>query len=106
MKKYTILGHLFELEDNAQHFLARYIERIEEYAKSHSISAEVVDDIKYNIIEKLYTYEAPVSEKQVMHIANTLGEPAVMFDENEDGEQKTHAFRRALIIDKEKPLIR
>jgi hypothetical protein len=79
MKKYTLLGHVFELEDNAHHFLARYIERIEQYAASHHIAHDVIDDIKYSIIEKLYRYETPVTEKQVIEVANSLGEPEVIF---------------------------
>jgi len=83
MKKYTILGHVFELEDQAHHFLVRYIERIEQYAKDHAITQDVVDDLKYNIIEKLYRHDTPITEKQVIEIANILGEPEVMFDEDE-----------------------
>jgi hypothetical protein len=87
MKKYTILGHLFELDDRAHHFLVRYIERIEHYAKDHGITQDVVDDIKYNIIEKLYRHESPITEKEVLEIANALGEPEVMFDEDESAQK-------------------
>ena len=82
MKKYTLLGHVFELEDNAYHFLARYIERLEQYSATHAVSHEVIDDIKYSIIEKLYAFEMPITEKQVLDLANSLGEPEVMFDES------------------------
>lgn len=106
MKKYTLLGHVFELEDNAYHFLARYIERVEHYSVTHSVSTEVIDDIKYSIIEKLYGFETPITEKQVIDLANSLGEPEVMFDESVDGTDEQKKFRRTLQIDKEKPMIR
>lgn len=72
---------MFELEDNAYHFLARYIERIEEYSVKHAVAADVIDDIKYSIIEKLYAFETPITERQVIEMANSIGEPEVMFDE-------------------------
>lgn len=107
MKKYTLLGHVFELEENAHQFLSRYIERIEQYAATHGVSREVIDDIKYSIIEKLYRFETPVTEKQVLELANSIGEPEVIFDEtvDEDGE-KTSRRKRTRFIDKEKPMIR
>lgn len=106
MKKYTLLGHVFELEENAYHFLVRYIDRIEQYAGKHGVSQEVIDDIKYSIIEKLYRFETPVTEKQVLEVANSLGEPEVMFDETADeGEEKTSRRKRTFLIDKEKPMI-
>lgn len=106
MKKYTLLGHVFELEDNAYHFLARYIDRIEQYSVTHSVSTEVIDDIKYSIIEKLYGFETPIAEKQVIDLANSLGEPEVMFDENMDGTEDHKTEKRNMRIDKGKPLIR
>lgn len=114
MKKYTILGHVFELEDQAHHFLVRYIERIEQYAKDHAITQDVVDDLKYNIIEKLYRHDTPITEKQVIEIANTLGEPEVMFDEDEAAKtwfnvnfwKMNFDKGRLGIIDREKPVIR
>lgn len=109
MKKYSLLWHVFELEDQAHHFLVRYIERIEAYAAADGISQEVIDDIKYSIIEKLYRHETPVTEKQVIEIANSLGEPELMFDDTQDIPQKENFknYRRNLwAIDREKPLIR
>ncbi len=109
MKKYTLLGHVFELEENAHHFLARYIERIESYAVVHGISHEVIDDIKYSIIEKLYRFETPIAERQALEVANSLGEPEVIFDEGDEngaGDEKTSLWKRTLLIDKEKPMIR
>lgn len=97
---------MFELEDTAHHFLARYIERIEHYATEHHISREVIDDIKYSIIEKLYRYETPITEKQVIEIANSLGEPEVMFDESDEStDDQPSRFKRTLWIDKQKPML-
>lgn len=104
MKKYTLLGHVFELEENAHHFLARYIERIEQYSTHHSISVEIIDDIKYSIIEKLYAYATPITEKQVIEVANSLGEPEVMFDES-DEQVSLDEQKKGNIFTREKPVI-
>jgi|GEM_PF-473050 len=105
MKKYTLLGHVFELEDNAYHFLARYIERIEQYSVKHTVSHEVIDDIKYSIIEKLYGFETPITESQVIAVANSIGEPEVMFDDS-DEQPMNDEFKKGNIFNREKPVIR
>lgn len=79
MKKYTLLGHLFEMEDRAMLFLERYVQRIDDYAKTKAISTDILDDIKYSIVEKLYRFETPITEKNVMEVANQLGEPEDIF---------------------------
>ena len=106
MKKYTILGHVFELEDNAYHFLARYIDRIEEYSVKHAVATDVIDDIKYSIIEKLYVFETPITEKQVIDMANSMGEPEVMFDESVENTGEKISSKKTNILNKEKPVIR
>lgn len=80
MKKYTLIGHIFELDDRAALFLERYVERIEEYAQKYNITSDVLEDIKYGIVEKLYRFEKPITEKNVMEVANTLGEPEDIFE--------------------------
>ncbi len=112
MKKYTLLWHVFELQDNAYNFLERYIQRMDQYAHTHTISPEIVDDIKYSMVEKLYRYETPINEKDVIEVANSLGEPEDMFEEHytwDNSEKSTfnwNWFSRPTFIDKEKPLIR
>ena len=72
MKKLQILGHVFEMEDRAHAFLERYIDRIKEHTSQNNISTDVSDDILYSLIEKLYKYETPITEKQVIETANHL----------------------------------
>lgn len=85
MKHYKLLGHIFELDHHAHAFLERYIERIEHYAHEKDIANDILEDIKYNIIEKLYKSPTPINEQTVMTIASDLGEPEQIFG-NGDGE--------------------
>lgn len=105
MTKVTILGHVFETDDRWWLFLERYKERILTYAASHNVKEEVIDDILYSIIEKLYTYEAPITEDNVIAIANIVGEPETIFilDWSESDEIVT---KKQFFLQKKKPLIR
>ena len=87
MKKYTLLGHVFELEVHAYAFLDRYIERIDHTAQSQHIARDVLEDIKYSVIEKLYSYKTPISEVQVMQLAQEIGEPEDIFDTEHQKER-------------------
>lgn len=88
MKTYTLLGHIFELEHRAHLFLTHYIKRIDDYATEHTISSEIVEDLKYNIIEKLYASQTPISEQYVMTVASNLGEPEDIFGSGEEQTQQ------------------
>ena len=107
MKKYNLLWHLFELEPRAHDFLASYVTRIETYAHNHHINNDILDDIKYNIIEKLYTATNPINEAFVMNLAETIGEPEQIF-ENKDTDQPNDYKEANLLnkwLGKEKPMI-
>ena len=107
MKKYNLLWHVFELEPRAHDFLASYVTRIETYAATNNITKDILDDLKYNIIEKLYTAKNPINEAFVMNLAETIGEPEQIFDtttdEDEEIAQDTTFLNRHL--GKEKPMI-
>jgi hypothetical protein len=108
MKPYTLLGHVFELETHAHAFLSRYIERIDDTAQSQHIARDILEDIKYSIIEKLYAYKTPISEAQVMQLAKEIGEPEDIFDTDntkttENSDDTSRLQRR---FGKEKPMIR
>jgi phage shock protein PspC (stress-responsive transcriptional regulator) len=81
MKKIHLLGHIFEATENAYNFIESYVKRIEEYANQNDITKDIVEDIKYSIIEKLYRHETPIQEAQAIAIANSIGEPESIFDE-------------------------
>lgn len=106
MKKYNLLWHVFELEPRAHDFLDRYVQRIETYANKN-LNKDILDDIKYNIIEKLYTASSPINEAFVMNLAETIGEPEQIFDnkdsQDEDPTTKTNLLERW--FGKEKPMI-
>ena len=72
MKKLHLLGHVFQVDNRGYEFFTRYLDNIERYAKTHNISKDILDDIKYGIVEKLYTYETPITENQLVHIANDM----------------------------------
>ena len=99
---------MFELDTHAHAFLSRYIERIDETAHSQHIARDILEDIKYSIIEKLYSYKTPISEAQVMHLAKEIGEPEDIFDTDttkttEDSDETSRLQQR---FGKEKPMIR
>lgn len=107
MKKYTLLWHIFELDPRAYDYLASYVSRIDIFATSNTVAQDILDDIKYNIIEKLYTSESPINEAFVMNIAQTIGEPEQIFDnkseiDDNDAPKKNLLERR---FGKEKPMI-
>lgn len=94
MKHSTILWHVFELDERAYQYLNAYIDRIDRYASEHSIDPELVNDIKYNVIEKLYALTAPIAEADVMNIAQELWEPEQIFgtEENASDTESVHWF--------------
>lgn len=107
MKKYNLLWHLFELEPRAHDFLDSYVQRIETYAHNHHINNDILDDIKYNIIEKLYTAKSPINEAFVMNLAETIGEPEQIFEvrEAQDEESETQSNILERWFWKDKPMI-
>lgn len=107
MKKYNLLWHLFELEPRAHDFLDSYVQRIETYAHNHHINNDILDDIKYNIIEKLYTAQSPINEAFVMNLAETIGEPEQIFEvrEAQDEESETQSNFLERWFWKDKPMI-
>ena len=107
MKKYNLLWHLFELEPRAYDFLDSYVQRIETYAHNHHINNDILDDIKYNIIEKLYTAQSPINEAFVMNLAETIGEPEQIFEvrEAQDEESETQSNILERWFWKDKPMI-
>ena len=60
------------MEDRAYSFLESYVNRIDTYAKEQEISKDILEDIKYNIIEKLYTSPTPIEEAFVMNLAENI----------------------------------
>ena len=68
------------MEDRAYSFLESYVNRIDTYAKEQEISKDILEDIKYNIIEKLYTSPTPIKEAFVMNLAENIWEPEAIFD--------------------------
>jgi phage shock protein PspC (stress-responsive transcriptional regulator) len=66
-----------------------------------------LEDITYNIIEKLYQAETPISEAYVMNLAQTIGEPEDIF-ENKSSEEVTTTEPVRLLdqrFGKQKPMI-
>ena len=74
------------MEDRAYSFLESYVNRIDTYAKEQEISKDILEDIKYNIIEKLYTSPTPIKEAFVMNLAENIWEPEAIFDWRDMGE--------------------
>ena len=81
-----------------------YVERIRKYAQQHSISSDIIDDIFYNIIEKLYAGGVPVTEQYAITVANGIGEPDNIFGEA-DSSLDDASEPKKWKIQKDKPLI-
>ena len=60
------------MEDRAYSFLESYVNRIDTYAEEQELSEEILEDIKYNIIEKLYTSSTPIREDFVIELAESI----------------------------------
>ena len=87
------------MENRAYSFLESYIKRIDTYAEEQELSEEILEDIKYNIIEKLYTSSTPIREDFVIELAESIWEPEAIFDgkdSNENGEKSepSNLFQR------------
>lgn len=71
------------------------------------MSKDILDDLKYNIIEKLYSAKNPINEAFVMNLAETIGEPEQIFESKEWQEEETNT--KSNIVErwlwKEKPMI-
>ncbi len=79
------------MEDRAYSFLESYVNRIDTYAKEQEISKDILEDIKYNIIEKLYTSPTPIKEAFVMNLAENIWEPEAIFDWRDMGEMRENS---------------
>lgn len=108
MKKYTILWHIFELESRAHDYLTSYVKRIDNYANLHDITPDILEDIKYNIIEKLYIAPTPITEGFVINISLILGEPEAIFENRTENKNLESTPKNLLErwLGKDKPMIR
>lgn len=105
MKKINIIGHVFGFEDSAGNFITAYLDRIDNYWQQNNISEELIKDIKYSIIEKLYIYENPIKESQVINISQTIWEPENIFGEDLNSKEKD-IKKSSRWIDKDEPILR
>jgi hypothetical protein len=81
MTTFTFQGREFQLEPSAKAFLEKYLKRIETYAKKHQIPPDMVDDLQQNICEKLFALKQPITQKKLLPLINSLGEPESIFEE-------------------------
>ena len=71
----------FKMDDSTKEFLEKYISKIKKYAESHNISDDLVEDINQSILEKLFELEWEITQKKVVQIVNSIGEPEDFFEE-------------------------
>jgi hypothetical protein len=81
MTIFTFQGQDIQMENSAKVFLEKYLKRIELYAKKHQISADMIDDLQQSIGEKLFDLEQPITQKKLIPLINSLGEPEAIFEE-------------------------
>jgi len=81
MTKFKFQWQEFKMDDATKEFLEKYILKIKKYAESHNISDDLVDDINQSILEKLFELEWEITQKKVVQIVNSIGEPEDFFEE-------------------------
>ena len=81
MTTFEFQGQNFSMEGSAKTFIEKYLSRIQKYAENHAISEEVVDDLYQGIFEKLCTFEGNITQKELVDLVNSLGEPEDIFEE-------------------------
>ena len=80
MKKINILWHSFELETNAANFLQAYLQKLDKVWENNWTDFETLDDIKYWLIEKLYSKHQPISQDDIFQITQEIGQPEEIFE--------------------------
>lgn len=83
MTTFEFQGQNFSMEGSAKTFIEKYLSRIQKYAENHAISEEVVDDLYQGIFEKLCAFEGNITQKELVDLVNSLGEPEDIFEEEE-----------------------
>jgi hypothetical protein len=81
MTTFTFQGQEFQMDNSAKLFLEKYLKRIEVYAKKHQISPDMIDDLQQSIGEKLFTLKQPITQKKLIALINSFGEPEAIFEE-------------------------
>ena len=81
MTTFEFQGQNFSMEGSAKTFIEKYLSRIQKYAENHAISEEVVDDLYQGIFEKLCVFEGNITQKELVDLVNSLGEPEDIFEE-------------------------
>ena len=84
MTEFKFQWQKFKMESSAKEFLERYISRISQYADSHDISADLVDDIQQSILEKLLDEKWEITQKKLVSIVNSIWEPEDIFEDESD----------------------
>lgn len=86
MQKLNINGKKYSLPESAADFLKKYLERLREYTHDKKIDLELYQDIEERISEKLDILSKKVTQKDVVDIVNSLGEPEEIFSDYENEE--------------------
>lgn len=86
MQKLNINGKNYSLPNNAADFLRKYLERLKEYTVDKKIDLELYQDIEERVAEKLDKLGKRISQKDVVDIVNSLGEPEEIFSDFEEEE--------------------
>ncbi len=88
MTEFKFQWQKFKMEESAKDFLEKYISRIDKYAKSHSISDDLVDDIHQSILEKLFEMNGEINQKKLISVVNSIWEPEDIFEDDVNSFEK------------------
>ena len=86
MQKLNINGKKYSLPENAADFLKKYLERLKKYTIDKKIDQELYQDIEERISEKLDILSKKITQKDVVDVVNSLGEPEEIFSDYENEE--------------------
>ena len=81
-----INGTSYSLPKSADSFLKNYLERVKKYTEDKSIDIELYQDIEERITEKLDGLKKKATQKDIVDIVNSLGEPEEIFAYIESSE--------------------
>ena len=81
MASFILLSRTFSVPESSKKFLESYLARVDGFIRKHGLDPQLSEDLSERLIEKLSDAEklGEISEKLVVSIVNSLGEPEDIF---------------------------